>query len=336
MRREFAAPALWLKDETSNPSGSNKDRATALVLESGRMRGVRTVTTASTGNAALSTAVGAAAMDMRAVLFVPSECSPYKLAAMRALGADVFLVDDGYRAAVALSRQVAKDHGWLDRNTGTNPLTLEGKKTVAFEIWEQLGFRIPQVVVAPVGDGATLVGLAKGFRELCAGGHASHVPRLIGVQAERCQPLVRQFHREAPRPRDLEPSATVADGIAVIEPAVGVAALREIAESRGDFVAVAEQGIRAAQLSVARSTGLLIEPAAAAAVAGFTVAMTTGSIDRMDETVVVVTGRGPIVDSDSTALPHCKDASAAGLCEHVAPAPTSLGIPSRNSGPYIG
>jgi threonine synthase len=155
LRQRLGAPRLWIKDETRNPTASNKDRATALVIEDGLRRGVGTITTASTGNAAVATAYGAAAAGMRAVIFVSTACQPDKLALMTQAGAWVFQVRDGYAAAVDLSRAAARAFGWVDRNTGANPLTLEAKKTLAFEVWEQLGRQVPDLMIAPVGDGPT-------------------------------------------------------------------------------------------------------------------------------------------------------------------------------------
>ena len=183
LRQMSGTPHLWIKDETRNPTASNKDRATALVIEDGLRRGVGTITTASTGNAAVATAFGAAAAGMRAVIFVSADCQAGKLALMTQAGARVFQVPEGYAAAVDLSRAAARAFGWLDRNTGANPLTIEAKKTVAFEVWEQLGRRIPDVMIVPVGDGPTLVALDKGFAELVSCGLATRRPRLIGVQA---------------------------------------------------------------------------------------------------------------------------------------------------------
>jgi threonine synthase len=133
------------------------DRATALLIEDGLWRGVGTITTASTGNAAVSTAFGAAAAGMRAVIFVSADCEPGKMALKGQAGAWVLQVRDGYAAAVDRSLAAARTFGWLNRNTGANPVTIEAKKTVAFEVWEQLGRRLPDVMVAPVGDGPTLV-----------------------------------------------------------------------------------------------------------------------------------------------------------------------------------
>ena len=112
---------------------------------------------------------------------------------MTQAGARVFRVPQGYAAAVDLSHAAARTFGWLDRNTGANPFTMEAKKTVAFEVWEQLGRRTPDVMIVPVGDGPTLAALDKGFGELVDCGLATRRPRLIGVQADRCQPLVRAW-----------------------------------------------------------------------------------------------------------------------------------------------
>src|SRR4051812_18166216 len=145
LRAALGTPHLWIKDETRGPTASNKDRATALVIEDGLRRGIDTITTASTGNAAVATAFGAAAAGLRAAIFVSTDCQPEKLALMTQAGARVFRVPQGYAAAVDLSHAAARTFGWLDRNTGANPFTMEAKKTVAFEVWEQLGRRTPDV-----------------------------------------------------------------------------------------------------------------------------------------------------------------------------------------------
>lgn len=294
LRMELAMPALWLKDETRGPSGSSKDRATALVLEDGRRRGRDTVTTASTGNAAVSTCIGAAALGMRAVVFVPNRCDAGKVAKMGACGAHVFTVDAGYAAALSLSREAACAFGWIDRND-SNALTLEGTKTVAFEIWEQLAGRVPDVVVVSVGDGATLSALAKGFREIRACGGATRLPRLVGIQAAVCSPLVRAWAGEVPKPGDLDPAGTAAEGLAVTEPCMADSVMRDLADTNGCLLAATEAEIESGVMSLARRAGVLAEPAAAAALAGLKIAYTRGIIEQGDETVVLITGRSTTI-----------------------------------------
>jgi threonine synthase len=294
LRSESGLPGLWVKDETRGPSASNKDRATALVIEMGLRAGATTITTSSTGNAAVSTAIGAAAAGLRAVIFVPEHCSPAKVAVMRAAGASVLRVRHGYRAAVDLSRLAARELGWLDRNTGLVAATLDAKKTVAFEIFEQLGRRVPDVMLAPVGDGPTLVALGIGFRQLAEEGLASRVPRLVGVQAAACRPIVRAWAAAGstvtPSPDD-DPQRTSADGIAVPEPVLGDAVLAEIRASGGTMVAVDEADIRAARARLVRTAGIISEPAGAAAAAGLKAAEAAGLLGPAATVAVLVTGR---------------------------------------------
>lgn len=288
LRRRFGLEGLWLKDETRGPTGSNKDRATAMVLEQALRAGATTVSCASTGNVAVSMAVGAAAAGLQAVIFVPKEVAESKLALMRLTGATVLKVREGYDAAMRFSRQAAKEFGWFDRNTGYNPATLEAKKTVAFEIWEQLGRQLPDVVVSPIGDGVTLSALAKGFRELVACGATDRVPRIIGVQAEGCQPVVRAW--EENRPVTAVPPNTIADGIAVGDPLSGASVLRDVRKSGGSFVAVPDAALIEAIGDLAAGAGLLAEPAGAAGTAGLKAALEAGLIQRDEQVVALVSG----------------------------------------------
>ena len=288
IREELGLADLRLKDETRGPSLSNKDRATALVLEAGLRSGRQVVTCASTGNVASSLALGAAAAGMRAVICVPQGTSPLKLQLMLAAGADVVEVEEGYTAAFELSRQAAREFGWLDRNTGVNPLTTEAKKTVAFEIWEQLGRTMPDAVVAPVGDGPTIAALAKGFRELVLCGAAGPVPRLIGVQSAGLDPLVRRLQGRSP----LAPGegATIAEGIAVPDPVSAAVVLRDVVESGGTLLSVADDDILAAARLLLARAGIAAEPAGASALAGLVKALQTGILDRKARVVALVTG----------------------------------------------
>jgi threonine synthase len=291
LRAALGTPSLWVKDETRGPTASNKDRATALVIEDGLRHGQDTVTTASTGNAAIATAFGAAAAGLRAVIFVSADCQRDKLALMAQAGAWVFQAPGGYAAAADLSRAAAAEFGWMDRNTGVNPLTTEAKKTVALEVWEQLGRRMPDVMVAPVGDGPTLVALAKGFSELVSCGLAERTPRLVGVQARACQPLVRAWQGSVPGPGELDPGSTTADGIAVVRPAIGEAVLHAIRSTDGAMVAVGEAELGEAVGMLASTAGVGAEPAGAASVAGLRRALREGLVDPGETAVVLVTGR---------------------------------------------
>jgi threonine synthase len=289
LRRVSGFSQLYLKDETRSPTGSNKDRATGLVLEQGLRQGFETVTAASSGNVAVSLSLGAAAAGLRAVIFVPAHVSEGKLRIMLLVGARVFKVEEGYEVAYRLSRQAAREFGWLDRNTGANPATIEGKKTVAFEIWEQLGREVPDVAVVPVGDGTTLSALWKGFRELRACGVIEQLPRLIGVQAEGCQPLKCLCDHVAP---PYTRSHTIADGIFVDAPINGFTAIRDVRDSRGAFVAVSDEALLQAIEILASAGGIVAEPAGAAAFAGLDPAREAGLIRQNECVVAMVTGTG--------------------------------------------
>lgn len=290
LREALGVPNLWLKDETRTPTGSNKDRATALVLDHAMRDEIRAVSCASTGNVAVSLAVGAAAAGMKATIFVPAEVSEAKLRLMLLAGATVLKVREGYEAAFELSREAARAFGWYDRNTGVNPFTLEAKKTVAFEIWEQLGRRVPDAVLVPVGDGPTLSAMAKGFRELRACGVSDRLPRMVAVQAEGCQPLKKAWDTGEPV-RSMQPE-TIADGIAVGAPVSAALVLRDVRESGGGFVAVSDEAMLAAIRTLAAAGGILAEPAGAAGLAGLQSALAAGLVGR-DETIVAhVTGTG--------------------------------------------
>lgn len=286
LRRRLGLSSLWLKDETIGPSASNKDRATALVIDQGLRNGVRVISTASTGNAALSTAIGGAAAGLAVVIFVPADCAPAKVSLMAGLGAQVFRVVEGYRAAFELSRRAAVEFGWLDRCTGLNPLTVEAKKTVAFEIFEQLGGTGPDAVLLPVGDGVTLIGAAKGFRELVACGVLTRPPRLIGVQAAGCAPVVAQWQG---RPAPAKWPGTVADGIEVPEPMLGDWTIDEVRCSGGDFVTVSDAEISGA-VGLLADIGTAAEPAGATALAGLRRSVADGLVDPTGTLVALVTG----------------------------------------------
>jgi threonine synthase len=289
LRRASGIADLWLKDETRSPTGSNKDRATALVLEDALRRNISTVTAASTGNVAVSLAVGAAAAGIEAVIFVPAGVKEGKLRLMLLAGATVFRVEDGYEAAFELSRAAARAFGWLDRNTGTNPWTVEAKKTVAFEIWEQLDRSLPDVVLVPVGDGTTLSAMAKGFRELMACSMTDRLPRLIGVQAKGCQPLKCAW--EGSSDSSLVAN-TIADGIAVVKGINAVTALRDVRASHGAFVAVSDQQILAAIQVLGSRAGIIAEPAGAAGYAALDEALRAGLLQPGERVVVLITGSG--------------------------------------------
>ncbi len=290
LSKDLGLPLLFLKDETRGPSGSNKDRGTALCLTEAMSQGAAAAACASSGNVAASLATGAAAVGMSAYVFVPSgTVSPQKVEYMRSFGAQVFLVDGPYEAAYGLSEQACRRFGWYSRNTAANPLALQGKKTVAFEVWEQLGRRLPDVAFIPVGDGVTLVGFVLGCRELLRCGVAGRLPRVIGVQARGAAPLAEAFAAGVEwKPTRAE---TVADGIGIGSPFYGDEALEAVRSTGGDFDIVSDSQILDAVRQLATGAGILVEPAGAAAFAGL--AQRSKQKSLADLTIVtLLTGTG--------------------------------------------
>jgi threonine synthase len=282
---------LWLKDEGRLPTASLKDRASAVVVQRARALGVDRVITASTGNAGVALAAMARSAGIEAVIVVPETAPPAKLAQLAVFGARVVLVRGSYDDAFELSETAARELGWYCRNTGQNPFTVEGKKTVAFEVAEQLGWRAPDRVVVPVGDGNILMGVYKGFRELVELGFIERMPKITGVQAEGSSPIARAFSTGS---QTIEPvvTSTLADSIAAGRPADGIRALRAVRATGGSFVIVSDQQILDAIAHLGTDAAVFAEPAASAAQAGLEKALELGEIAPSEEVVVLITGNG--------------------------------------------
>jgi threonine synthase len=291
---------VWLKDETGNPSASIKDRASAVALLRAVATGAEAVAVASTGNAGSSTACLAAAMGLRAVVFVPESAPAAKLTQSLAYGARVLAVRGSYDDAYDLCLRACEERGWFNRSTGFNPFTREGKKTSSFEVWEQLR-QVPDRVIVPTGDGNILSGVWKGWRDLHAAGLIDRLPRIDCVQSTGSAAICRAVDRvraggSAPdwRQVDIESVAahTVADSISVDEPRDGLAAVRAVIESGGEAVTVADDEILAAIGELASTTGVFAEPAAAAPWAAAKQLAANGRIGNDESVVLLITGSG--------------------------------------------
>ena len=183
LRQALGLERLWVKDDTGSPSGSLKDRASAVAILKGRELGFETIATASTGNAAASLACLSASLGIRCRIFVPESAPAAKMVQLLVFGADVLPVQGTYDDAFQLCIEACREFGWYNRNTGYNPYMVEGKKTVSMEIVEQLGSEPPDLVVVPVGDGCILSGVWKGFVDLKRIGLIDRLPRLVAAQA---------------------------------------------------------------------------------------------------------------------------------------------------------
>ncbi|MCB2214057.1 threonine synthase [bacterium] len=286
---------LWVKDESPNPTASFKDRASAIVVARANQIGAEVTVAASTGNAGAALAGMAAAVGAKAVIFAPRTAPPAKIAQLIVFGAQVLLVDGTYDQAFDLSIEATENFGWYNRNTGFNPFTAEGKKTAAFEIWEQVIRHLPEdgkplTVFIPVGDGNIISGVHKGFKDLKALGWLPQMPRIIGVQSEGSAAIANTFNRGD---EDIQAVSadTLADSISVDLPRDGVRAVRAARETGGAYLIVPDQAILDAIAELGR-VGIFAEPAAATAYAGLVQAVETGVVTSDDPVLVLSTGSG--------------------------------------------
>lgn len=288
--RELGFDNVWLKNDGLNPSGSLKDRASFLVVAEANRLGEKAIVTASTGNAASALAAVCAAARKQAVIFVPEKAPRAKLVQMLLFGARVIPVRGTYDDAFRLSLEYTAKRGGLNRNTGYNPLTIEGKKTVALEIFAQNGFRVPDAVLVPVGDGVILGGVYKGFFDLRAAGLTTKLPRLVCVQAETSAAIDRYI--QSGKYMDALQPVTVADSISVSVPSNAHNARKAVLESGGFSITVTDAEILAGQRFLAERTGMFAEPAAAATVAALQKLRGTNQIDPGEQVVLLLTGHG--------------------------------------------
>ena len=290
LARHLGVRTLFLKDDGRNATGSLKDRASSVGVVKAREKRLKIIACASTGNAASSCAGMAASMGMRSVIFVPERAPEPKVTQLLVFGATVFRVRGSYEQAFQLCQQACERWGWYNRNSGINPYLVEGKKTVGLEIGEQLGWQPPDWVAVSVGDGCTIAGVWKAFREMKILGLTERAPRILGVQAEGAAPITTAFRTGEPM-RPIEPH-TVADSIAVGVPRNWKKAVLAVAESGGAMVNVSDDEILEAMRSTGRLTGIFAEPAAATAVAGLRRAVAEGTVGRRASVVAVITGNG--------------------------------------------
>lgn len=289
---------LYVKDDGVNPTASLKDRASAIAAARAFHEGKATVACSSTGNAASSLAGAAASMGLKSVIFVPERAPQGKLTQLLIFGATVVNVKGDYEATFRLSAQAIERYGWYNRNAAINPYLSEGKKTVSMEIAEQLcrsgGFTAPDFVAVSVGDGCTIAGVWKGFKDLHAVGLIDTLPRLISVQAEGCCPINRAIQHGAFQHGAIErmDENTIADSIAVGVPRNGLKAMNAICESNGITVNVSDEEIFAAMRLLGRAAGIFAEPAGAAGTAGLAKAAAQGLIPPDALVVSLVTGNG--------------------------------------------
>ena len=284
---------VWVKDEGRQPSASFKDRASVVAVVKAQERGAEVITTASTGNAGAALSAMCASVAQKNVIFLPESAPPAKVAQLLVYGSTVIMVRGTYDDAFELCAQAAKEFGWYNRNTGYNPYMSEGKKTVSFEICEQLGWDAPDRIFVSVGDGCIIGGVHKGLRDLMALGWIKKMPQIMGVQAAGSAALYDAW-RTGISAMEMQPidAHTIADSISAGLPADRIKGLAAVRETDGAYIKVTDEEILAAIPTLARGCGVFAEPAGAAAYAGLVKAVELGLVHPDERIVVLSTGNG--------------------------------------------
>jgi threonine synthase len=284
---------LWLKDDTRNPSGSFKDRVVTIALSAARALGISTIACASTGNLATAVATHAAAAGMPAYVFIPHDLERAKVVGSAVYGAEVVAVSGTYDDVNRLCAEVADRRGWGFVNVNLRAFYAEGSKSLGFEIAEQLGWELPDHVVAPLASGAMFTKLHKAFDELRRYGlvHGDDVPRMSGAQATGCSPIAEAFERGSFDVRPQRPS-TIARSLAIGNPADGYYALK-VADATGGVVGhVSDEEVVAGMRLLAETEGLFAETAGGVTVANLARFVEDGHVGRDERVVAVISGNG--------------------------------------------
>ena len=280
----------YFKLDFLNPTGSFKDRGTSVMLSYLRAHGVRSVVEDSSGNGGASVAGYGAAGGLRVKILAPSSTSSDKIAQARAFGADVQLVagprEESQHEAIeqAHGEVFYASHNW-------QAFFLQGTKTLAYELWEDLGFKAPENVMVPVGAGSSLLGCWLGFRELLNAGQIDRMPRLFAAQPQNCSPVDASFTADTDQPVARPVSPTIAEGTAIARPLRLTQMIHALRDSYGSTVAVSEENIIAALRQLALQ-GLFVEPTSATAAAAYSMLLASGAIAPAEQTVVLLTGSG--------------------------------------------
>jgi len=280
---------LFLKDDSQNPTFSFKDRASDLVCAVAKENGIDTIVAASTGNAGSSLAGICASQNQKAIVFVPASAPKAKLIQIAMYGGIIIPIKGTYDDAFDLSIEATKKFGWYNRNTAYNPFTIEGKKTVSYEIFQQLNQKISDRIFVPVGDGVIISGVYKGFEDLLKMDLIEKIPTIIAVQSEGSDNLIRNLKSDKFVSKQ---SHTIADSISVDIPRNFWMTKRFIKEYNGECISVSDEEIISASKILSGNTGIFAEPAAVASFAGMLKYEKLGKIEPQSQNVVLLTGSG--------------------------------------------
>ncbi len=279
---------FWILDETRNPTLSYKDRASILVALKAMELGITEIAAASTGNAGSSLAGICARLGLQSYIYVPQNIPEAKRIQIESYGANLVVVDGDYDLAFDKCLEDSKLNNWYNRNTAYNPLTIEGKKSAAFDIFIQTEGNLPDIIFIPVGDGVIISGIYKGFRELLKLGWINKIPELIAVQSEKSDAVVRSKKNNH---FEYKQATTIADSISAGAPRNLHLAIEAIKNSGGDAISVSDENILASQKKFIKNTGVLCEPSSAATYAGYLQLLSKRALANKS-VLLLITGNG--------------------------------------------
>jgi threonine synthase len=291
LSKETGLKSFFVKDDSRNPTASLKDRASAVGVAKAIELERNAICAASTGNAASSLSGFAASAGIKTYIFVPETAPEAKVTQLLIYGSNVFLIKGTYDEAVELCFKAADEFGWYNRSCAINPYLVEGKKTIAYEICEQLGWKAPDIAVVAVGDGCSIAGVWKGFLECFKLGLIDKLPKIVGVQAVNSNPVTRAFEKKTYNFEYKKPQ-TIADSISVGIPRNGIKALNAVNESNGMMVDVSDEEILEAMKILAQRTGVFGEPAGVTSFAGIMKMHELGMLSGNESVVSIVSGSG--------------------------------------------
>ena len=284
---------LYIKDEGQNPTNSFKARGLSAAVSMAKALGIETIALPTAGNAGGAAAAYAARAGIRCVIAMPTDTPRAIVLECRAFGAEVHLIDGLISDCGAFIAKNAPVHGWFEVSTLKEPYRIEGKKTMAYELWEEFDGALPDVIVYPTGGGVGLIGMWKAFEELEAMDlTGSKRPRMIAAQAEGCAPIVRAFQQRASASAMWENAATVAAGLRVPKALGDFLILSDIYASNGEAVAVSDDDLMVACMEMARLEGVLGAPEGGAGLASIRTLIAQGKIGRNESVVLFNTGSG--------------------------------------------
>ena len=293
LARQFGMQRLWIKDEAQNPTGSFKDRGLSLAVSRAKELGVKKVAIPSAGNAGGSLAAYAARAGMEAYVFMPKDTPAANQIEARQYGAHVTLVDGLINDCGRIIAEKKVAEGWFDLSTLKEPYRVEGKKTMGFEIAEQLNWTLPDVIIYPTGGGTGLIGMWKAFNEMAElGWIGSRRPRMVSVQASGCAPIVRAFNGGKDTAEPWQNAKTVASGLRVPQAVADFLILQALRESKGKALSVSDDEMLAEIPRVGRAEGIFFCPEGAACIAALHRLMQQGWVNPSDQVLIFNTASG--------------------------------------------